>query len=131
MEVLHSASSFAENLKKLLEEPGKVLHPYAITTNGQFLYWTDWSKKSIHQWRITGQTIKSNEIHNKRTAIESIRDLHIYNSSRQIKGNIIVAFSVVYNLNVLDSLHFLSKLSFDAQDCEIFHFLPYFGKVSS
>ena len=95
MEVLHSASSFAENLKKLLEEPGKVLHPYAITTNGQFLYWTDWSKKSIHQWRITGQTIKSNEIHNKRTAIESIRDLHIYNSSRQTKGNIIMAFSVV------------------------------------
>lgn len=55
MEVLHSASSFAENLKKLLEEPGKVLHPYAITTNGQFLYWTDWSKKAYTNGELLGK----------------------------------------------------------------------------
>ena len=102
------ASSFVEHLKKLLEERREVLHPYAITTNGQFLYWTDWSKKTIHQWKITGQAIKSAEINNKRTAIENIRDLHIYDSLRQKPGNIILTFSIVHNLNELESFIFIS-----------------------
>ena len=72
----------AGNLKILLQGRRDIAHPYSITVFGDYLYWTDWLEKSVKKWKKDG----SEDITDKRSIIENVRDLHVYDASRQI-GN--------------------------------------------
>ena len=58
----------------------RLLHPYAITVDANYIYWTDWREKSIY--RVPKRnTSAPPEVMRKQ--LENIRDVHVYDASRQ------------------------------------------------
>lgn len=57
----------------------RLSHPYAITVDNTYVYWTDWNSKSIH--RASKKTFTGGKI--IKSDLNNVRDIHFYNASRQ------------------------------------------------
>lgn len=67
---------FTGNLKIKMT---RLSHPYAITVDNTYVYWTDWNSKSIH--RASKKTFTGGKI--IKSDLNNVRDIHFYNASRQ------------------------------------------------
>ena len=56
-------------------------HPYSITVDSKYLYWSDWTKKGI--FRILKDYKPSDKESMFISGLSNIRDIHFYNASRQ------------------------------------------------
>ena len=76
------------NLKRFMSSYDFSLHMYAITVFKDSLYWTDWTEKSIFKVaKNYTDAVAKNGTNAKpkplRGKIENIRDIHVYDESRQ------------------------------------------------
>ena len=71
-----------ENLAVILHKGSfqKFSHPYAVSVDKDYLYWTDWQEKSIYRWQKRNASAQPEVM---RKQLENIRDVHAYDSSRQ------------------------------------------------